>query len=53
MGYANMASIPRTGDEIIKNLNLSLKEFFSAISVDFKRHLDTLKIVERRGSRTH
>ena len=53
MGYANMASIPRTGDETIKNLNLSLKVFFSPISVDFNRHLDTWEIVERRASRTH
>ena len=52
MGYANMASILRTGDETIKNLNLSLRVFFNAISVDFNRHLDTLKVVERRLSRT-
>ena len=52
MGYANMTPIPRTGDETIKNLNLSLKVFFSAISVDFNWHLDTLKIVERGANRT-
>ena len=45
MGYANMASILRTRDETIKNLNLSLRVFFNAISVDFNRHLDALNIV--------
>ena len=52
MGHSNMASICRTGDETIWNLNLSFEVFWSGISVNFNRPLDTLNIVEVRASRT-
>ena len=44
MGCSNMASIYRTGDGIIRNLNSSLEVFCSAIAVDFNRHLDRYKV---------
>ena len=52
MGHSNMASICRTGDETIRNLNSSFEVFCCGISVDFNRPLDTLNIVEGRASRT-
>ena len=52
MGYSNITSICRTGDGLIRNLNSSLEVFCSGIAVDFKRHLDTLNIVEGKASRT-
>ena len=49
MGYSNMASIYRTGDGIIRNLNSSLEVFCSGIAVDFNRHCSTDYVWEMKA----
>ena len=51
MGHANMASVRRSADGKIRNLNSSWEVFCSKISVEFNRHLDTLSMEEGRASR--
>ena len=46
-----MASVRRTGDGKIRNLNSSLEVFCSEISAEFNRHFDTLNIEEATASR--
>ena len=41
-----MAAVRLAGDETIRNLNSSLEVFYSEISVQFDRRLDTLNIGE-------
>ena len=48
-----MASVRRTGDGKIRNLNSSLEVFCSEISAEFDRQFDTLNIEEATASRTN
>ena len=51
MGHLNMAAVRLAGDEAIRNLNSSLEVFYSEISVQFDRRLDTSNIGEVNKSR--
>ena len=51
MGHLNMAAVRLAGDEAIRNLNSSLEVFYSEISVQFDRRLDTSNIGEVNESR--
>ena len=46
-----MAAVRFAGDETIRNLNSSLELFYSEVSVQFHRRLDTSNIAEGNESR--
>ena len=46
-----MAAVRLAGDETIRNLNSSLELFYSEVSIQFDRRLDTSNIAEGNESR--
>ena len=51
MGHLNMAAVRLARDETIRNLNSPLEVFYSEVSVQFDRRLDTSNIEEVNESR--
>ena len=51
MGHLNMAVVRLAGGDTIRNLNSSLEVFYSEVSVQFDRRLDTSNIGEVNESR--
>ena len=51
MGHLNMAAVRLARDETIRNLNSSLEVFYSEVSVQFDRRLETSNIEEVNESR--